>query len=48
MYFETVDYLKPKLEQFTIDARGAPQWVLLTHPLDEFAQLLKLRLFLRV
>ena len=22
-----------------MDARGAPQWVLLAHPLDEFAQL---------
>src|SRR5262249_36856588 len=31
--------LKPKLEQFTMDARGAPQWVLLAHLLDEFAQL---------
>ena len=24
--------LKPKLEQFTMDAWGAPQWVLLAHP----------------
>ena len=31
--------LKPKLEQFTMDAWRAPQWVLLAHPLDEFAQL---------
>jgi hypothetical protein len=31
--------LEPELEQFTMDARGAPQWVLLAHPLDEFAQL---------
>src|SRR5260221_14594491 len=31
--------LEPKLEQFTMDARGAPQWVLLAHPLDEFTQL---------
>src|SRR6266404_534833 len=27
------------LEQFTMDARGAPQRVLLAHPLNEFAQL---------
>jgi hypothetical protein len=31
--------LEPKFEQFTMDARRAPQWVLLAHPLDEFAQL---------
>jgi hypothetical protein len=31
--------LKPKLEQFTMDAWGAPQWVLLALPLDDFAQL---------
>src|SRR5438046_1881737 len=31
--------LEPELEQFTMDARGAPQWVLLAHPLDKFAQL---------
>src|SRR5262245_30050629 len=31
--------LKTELEQFTMDARGAPQWVLLAHPLDEFTQL---------
>src|SRR5215470_18857512 len=31
--------LKPELEQFTMDARGTPQWVLLAHPLDEFVQL---------
>jgi hypothetical protein len=31
--------LEPELEQFTMDARRAPQWVLLAHPLDEFAQL---------
>src|SRR5438034_1207422 len=31
--------LEPELEQFTVDAWGAPQWVLLAHPLDEFAQL---------
>src|SRR5215471_1110711 len=31
--------LEPELEQFTMDARAAPQWVLLAHPLDEFAQL---------
>ena len=30
--------LEPKLQQFTVDARGAPQWVLLAHPPDEFAQ----------
>src|SRR5262245_30137992 len=29
--------LEPELEHFTMDARGAPQWVLLAHPLDEFA-----------
>ena len=28
---------EPELEQFTMDARGAPQWVLLAHALDEFA-----------
>src|SRR2546430_2368118 len=32
--------LEPEFEQFTMDARGAPQWVLLAHPLDEFAQLM--------
>src|SRR5260370_31233541 len=31
--------LEPELEQFTMDARGAPQWILLAHPLDEVAQL---------
>ena len=31
--------LEPELEQFTMDARGTPQWVLLAHPLDEFVQL---------
>src|SRR5262249_11686214 len=31
--------LEPELEQFTMDPRGAPQWVLLAHLLDEFAQL---------
>src|SRR5207245_11174764 len=31
--------LEPELEQFTVDAWGAPQWVLLAHPLNEFAQL---------
>ena len=31
--------LEPELEQFAMDARGAPQWVLLAYPLDEFAQL---------
>src|SRR5262245_43745069 len=31
--------LKPEFEQFTMDARGAPQWVLLAHALNEFAQL---------
>src|SRR5215469_7130 len=31
--------LESELEQFTMDARSAPQWVLLAHPLDEFAQL---------
>src|SRR5262249_12565076 len=31
--------LETELEKFTVDARGAPQWVLLAHPLDEFAQL---------
>jgi len=31
--------LEPELEQFAMDARRAPQWVLLAHPLDEFAQL---------
>ena len=30
--------LEPKLEQFTVDARGSPQWVLLAHPPNEFAQ----------
>ena len=29
--------LKAELEQLTMDARGAPQWVLPAHPLDEFA-----------
>jgi hypothetical protein len=32
--------LEPELEQLTMDARGAPQWILLAHPLDEFAQLM--------
>jgi hypothetical protein len=38
MYLETVDSAisNPTLS----DARGAPQWVLLAHPLDEFAQLM--------
>src|SRR5262245_3482678 len=31
--------LEPKLQQFTMDARSAPQWVLLAHLSDEFAQL---------
>src|ERR1700745_2531467 len=31
--------LEPELEQFTMDARSTPQWVLLAHPLDEFAYL---------
>ena len=31
--------LEPKLEQFAMDARGAPKPVLRAHPLDEFAQL---------
>jgi hypothetical protein len=31
--------LEPELEQFTVDPWGAPQWVLLAHPLNEFAQL---------
>src|SRR6185437_5495314 len=31
--------LEPELEPFTMNAWGAPQWVLLAHPLDEFAQL---------
>ena len=31
--------LESELQQFTMDARGAPQWVLLAHPPDEFAQL---------
>src|SRR6266576_5606585 len=31
--------LEPELQQFTMDARGAPQGVLLAHPSDEFAQL---------
>src|SRR5215471_18090775 len=31
--------LEPELEQFTMDEWRAPQWVLLAHPLDEFAQL---------
>jgi hypothetical protein len=26
-------------DKFTMDARGAPQWILLAHPLNEFAQL---------
>src|SRR6266516_1107731 len=30
--------LESELEQFTMNARGAPQWVLLAHPLDEFTQ----------
>ncbi len=30
---------EPEFEQFIMDARSAPQWVLLAHPLDEFAQL---------
>src|SRR5437764_13220678 len=39
MYVETVDSAisHPKLQHFTMDARGAPQWVLLAHPLHEFA-----------
>jgi hypothetical protein len=41
MYLETVDLAiwTPSLKQFTMDARSAPQWVLLAHPLDQFAQL---------
>jgi hypothetical protein len=37
MYLETVDSvdLEPELQQFTMDARGAPQGVLLAHPPDE-------------
>src|SRR5215204_2196523 len=35
MYFET----EPKFEQFTVDARSPPQPVLLTHFLNERAQL---------
>src|SRR5262249_1791253 len=31
--------LESELEQFTMNAWGAPQWVLLAHPLDEFTQL---------
>jgi hypothetical protein len=31
--------LEPQFEQFTMDAWGAPQWVLLADSLDEFAQL---------
>ena len=31
--------LEPELQQFTMDARRAPQWILLAHPSDEFAQL---------
>jgi len=39
MYLESrrLGDLEPELEQFTMDARGAPQWVLVAHPLDEFA-----------
>jgi hypothetical protein len=29
---DDVGDLEPELEQFTMDARGAPQWVLLAHP----------------
>src|SRR5262245_31547156 len=32
--------LESELEQFTMNARGAPQWVLLAHPSDEFPQLI--------
>jgi hypothetical protein len=37
MYLETVDSvdLEPELQQFTMDARRAPQGVLLAHPPDE-------------
>jgi hypothetical protein len=37
MYLETVDSatLKPNLQQFTVDARRAPQWVFLVHSPDE-------------
>src|SRR6266516_8155617 len=31
--------LESELEQFTMNARGAPQWILLAHPSDEFTQL---------
>ena len=31
--------LEPELQQFTMDARGPPQSVLLAHPSDKFAQL---------
>src|ERR1700730_2610765 len=31
--------LELELEQFPMDARGTPQWVLLAHPSDELAQL---------
>src|SRR5215467_13864759 len=31
--------LEPELEQFTMDAWSAPQWILRAHPSDELAQL---------
>src|SRR5437660_1772445 len=31
--------LEPKLQQFAMNSRSAPQWVLLAHPPDEIAQL---------
>src|SRR6266404_905895 len=29
--------LEPELEQFAMNSRSAPQWILLAHPLDKFA-----------
>ena len=31
--------LEPKLQQFAMNSRSAPQWILLAHPPDEIAQL---------
>ncbi len=31
--------LQPELEQFAVNARRAPKWVLDTHPPDQYAQL---------
>src|SRR5262249_16030886 len=31
--------LEPKLQQFTMNSRSAPQWILPAHPPDETAQL---------